>query len=232
MTSAPHYRRQKLVTAKKAMTNGIKSEFTSHCRIVSKTNLVLLLFPACLAHARYSSLMIDRFLNWGDHGKPKSGKINGPTPPFPHVILEKNNLQTAQGWTKSYIELVASYVHPKTNNWQSPSITLSQLRAIMDLDRSPSINWAWKKKNIRPNFLRSTSLLHKISPTNLGACKPTFYTIYTSHLRWNSTMRHCFLSYRPWKECSISQFCSTNCTPCSIFRRSKHAWALAKLLKQ
>ena len=29
-------------------------------------------------------------------------------------------------------------------------------------------------------------------PTNLGACKPTFYTFYTSHLRWNSTLRHCF----------------------------------------
>ena len=38
------------------------------------------------------------------------------SPPSPHVILEKNNLQTAQGWTKSNIELVASYVHPKTNN--------------------------------------------------------------------------------------------------------------------
>ena len=38
-------------------------------------------------------------------------------------------------------------------------------------------------KKIRPNFLRSTSLLYKILPTNLGACKPTFYIIYTSHLR-------------------------------------------------
>ena len=27
---------------------------------------------------------------------------------------------------------------------------------------------------------------------NLGACKPTFHTFYTSHLRWNSTMRRCF----------------------------------------
>ena len=34
-------------------------------------------------------------------------------------------------------------------------------------------------------FLRSKSLLYKILPTNLSACKPTFYTIYTSHLRWN-----------------------------------------------
>ena len=36
-------------------------------------------------------------------------------------------------------------------------------------------------------FLRSTGLLYKILPTNSGACtcKPTFYTICTSHLRWN-----------------------------------------------
>ena len=39
--------------------------------------LMLLLFSARFAHARYSSRMIDRFLNWGDHGKPKSGKIKG-----------------------------------------------------------------------------------------------------------------------------------------------------------
>ena len=32
------------------------------------------------AHARYSSRMIDRFLNWGDHGKLKRDKIkNGLT---------------------------------------------------------------------------------------------------------------------------------------------------------
>ena len=31
-------------------------------------------------------------------------------------------------------------------------------------------------KQIRPNFLLSTSLLSKILPTTLGTCKPTFYT--------------------------------------------------------
>ena len=45
------------------------------------------------------------------------------------MILEKNNLQTAQEWTKSYIELIASYVHPKTGNHLR-----SHLRAIMALD--------------------------------------------------------------------------------------------------
>ena len=63
---------------KKAMTNRIK--FTSHCRIAAKMSS-LLFFPARFAHARYSSRMIDRFLNWGDHGKPKSGKIKGRCQP-------------------------------------------------------------------------------------------------------------------------------------------------------
>ena len=35
-------------------------------------------------------------------------------------------------------------------------------------------------KKIRLNFLRSTSLLNKILPTTLGACKPTFHTFYAS----------------------------------------------------
>ena len=100
------------------------------------------------------------------------------------MILEKNNLQTAQEWTKSFIELIASYVHLKTGNHLR-----SHLRAIMALDHRRLIR---PGKKIRPNFLRSTSLLCKILPTNLGAYKPTFYTIYTSHLRWNSSMRHCF----------------------------------------
>ena len=56
------------------------SELTLHFGIAAKTNL-LLLFPTRYAHGRYSSRMIDRFLNWGDHGKPKSGKIKGRCQP-------------------------------------------------------------------------------------------------------------------------------------------------------
>ena len=82
------------------------------------------------------------------------------------MVLGKNNLQTAQEWTKSYIKLIASYVHPKNSNHLR-----SHLGAIME------------KKSGRI-FLRSTSLLYKILPTDPGACKPTFYTICTSHLRW------------------------------------------------
>ena len=67
-------------------------------------------------------------------------------------------------------------------------------------------------------FLLSTNLLYKILRTNLGVCKPTIYTFYTSHLRWNSTMRRCIYhtDLGP-PECSISQFFKINC-PHSIFR--------------
>ena len=73
------------------MTNGTKSEFTSHCRIAAKTNFLLFLFPARFAHARYNSRMIDRFLNWGDHGKPESGKIKGRCQPPPPPWLGQPN---------------------------------------------------------------------------------------------------------------------------------------------
>ena len=95
------------------------------------------------------------------------------------MILEKNNLQTAQEWTKSYIELIALYVHPKNSNHLR-----SHLRAIMALDHRRLIR---PGKKIRPNFLRSTSLLCKILPTNLGACKPTFSTIFI-HYIWGETV--------------------------------------------
>ena len=48
------------------------------------------------------------------------------------MILEKNNLQTVQEWTKSHIELIASYVHPKNSKYHLQS----HLRAIMAQDHS------------------------------------------------------------------------------------------------
>ena len=50
--------------------------------------------------------------------------------------------------------------------------------------------WIRSGKQIRPNFLRSTSSLQNLANKS-GAFKPTLYTFYTSHLRWNSTMRRC-----------------------------------------
>ena len=82
------------------------------------------------------------------------------------------------------------------------------------------------RKKIRPNFLRSTSLLYKILPTNLGACKPTFYIIYTSHLRWNSTMRHCFYHTDLWQNAVFHNF-AIQITLIQYSGRSKHAWAFS-----
>ena len=64
------------------------------------------------------------------------------------------------------------YVHPRNSNYL----------------RSQYIR---PGKQIRLNLLRSISVLYKILPTNLEVCKPTFYTFYASHLRWNSSMRCC-----------------------------------------
>ena len=77
VSSTLQRKKKKLVTAKKETTNRTKSELISHCRIAGKTNLI----SARFARAR---CMIDRFRNWGDHGKPESGKIKGHCPP-PHA---------------------------------------------------------------------------------------------------------------------------------------------------
>ena len=87
-------------------------------------------------------------------------------------------------------------------------------------------------KNFRPNFLRSTSLLYKILPRNLGACKPTFYIIYTSHLRWNSTMRHCFYHTDLGQQNAVFHNIAIQIAIIQYSGRSKHAWALAKPLKK
>ena len=87
-------------------------------------------------------------------------------------------------------------------------------------------------KKFRPNFLRSTSLLYKILPTNLGTCKPTFYIIYTSHLRWNSTMRHCFYHTDLGQQSAVFHNIAIQIAISQYSGRSKHAWALKKKLSK
>ena len=70
-------------------------------------------------------------------------------------------------------------------------------------------------------FLLSTGLLYKLLPTNLGVCKPTFYTLYTSHLRWN----------RPWTEWGISQFFKTNCTLMANIQDDQ-SWAISETVRK
>ena len=61
----------------------------------------------------------------------------------------------------SYIELIALYVHPKDSNHLR-----SHSRAIMALDHS---RLGLENKSGRI-LLRSTGLLYKFLPTNLGVC--------------------------------------------------------------
>ena len=76
------------------------------------------------------------------------------------------------------VDSLINYVHPKTGNHLR-----SHLRAIMALDHRRLIR---PGKKIRPNFLRSTSLLYKILPTNLGEWKPTFLP-FVHHI-WGETV--------------------------------------------
>ena len=110
---ARHYRGKKMVTAKKATTNRTKSEFISTLSNgAAKTNV---LFPACFAHARNSSWMIGRFLNLGDHGKPKSGKIKGRCQPIQsassryckrQLVIKNNTGDWSQSESAKYFEWI------------------------------------------------------------------------------------------------------------------------------
>ena len=101
------------------------------------------------------------------------------------MILEKNNLQTVQEWIKSYIDLIPLYAHIKNRN-----NLRSYIRDIMALDHS---RLGQENKFLENKSGRIFCVGQVYLPTNLGACKPTFYTFYTSHLRWNSTLRRCFI---------------------------------------
>ena len=70
-------------------------------------------------------------------------------------------------------------------------------------------------------FLRSTGLLYKFLPTNLGVLNQPYINFIR---RWAPVFIHhiwgeqYYLSYRPRTECSISQFFKTNIQHQSIFR--------------
>ena len=77
----------------------------------------------------------------------------------------------------------------------------SHLRDIMALDHS---RLGPENKFLENNLGRIFCVRQVYLPTNLGACKPTFYTFYIQYFE------ALFLSYRPRTECSISEFYNTN----------------------
>ena len=79
-----------------------------------------------------------------------------------------------------------------------------------------SHNGYWSQQFRPGEQIRRISWVRQVyftkSCQHLGVGKSTFYAFYTSHLRWNSTMRRCIYTPRPRTGCSISQFFKTNCT--------------------
>ena len=74
-------------------------------------------------------------------------------------------------------------VHPQNSNHLRP-----HSRTITTLDHSRfGLGNKFSGKQIRPNLLRSTSLLYKILPTNLGVCKSNF--LYFLHI--TSELKQC-----------------------------------------
>ena len=107
------------------------------------------------------------------------------------------------------MELIASNVHQKTGNHLR-----SLLIAIMALDHRRLIK---PGKKVRPNFFT----FDKFTLQNLANKSVCVQTRLVYHLYITSEVKQYheapFSSYRPRTECSVSQFCNTNCTH-SIFR--------------
>ena len=118
--------------------------------------------------------------------------------------------------------------------WRKVICKQSKLRVKLILHRVDSLICTPQKyatQKIRPNFLSSTSLLYKILPTSLGTCNPTFYTFYTSHLRWNSTMRRCFYHTDLGQNAVFHNFV-IQIALTQYSGRSKHLWAFSETVKK
>ena len=110
-----------------------------------------MLFPTRYAHARYSSRMMDRFLNWGDHGKPKSGKIKGRCQPPLGIVFASFRIRHSTfriellpaGQRPMEIEGSIDLTHPCSKGGRESVERLSSgvdsgdllLRVIKDADR-------------------------------------------------------------------------------------------------
>ena len=141
--------------------------------------------------------------------------------------LEENSLQTVQEWTKSYIELIALYVHPKSSN----HLRLHLLRAIMALDLLTLVP-DHSRLGLENKFLgnKSTSLLCKICWGEGGERVNRPIILFIRHI-WGETVLWGAVFIIQTSDSSISQF-EIQIALIQYSGRSKHAWAFSKSAKK
>ena len=76
------------------------------------------------------------------------------------------------------------------------------------------------------SFDLTDTLLNKILPTTLGACKPTFHIFYTSYL----VRRRCF--YHTDFRMQYFTIFRDKLQSCNTQNSTKHAWALSKTVQK
>ena len=94
------------------------------------------------------------------------------------MILEKNNFQTVQEWTNTYIELIASYAHIKNSNHLQ-----SHLRDITALDHS---RLGLETNSCQTNQAEIFCIWQVYLPTNLGRVYQPFM-LFIHHI-WGETV--------------------------------------------
>ena len=128
--------------------------------------------------------------------------------------LDENNFQTVQEWTKSYIELIALYVHPKNSNHLR-----SHLRAIMALDHSRLglENKFLENKSGRIFCVRQVYFTKSCQQIWVRVNQP--FIPFIHHI-WGETVLWGTVFIIQPSDSTISQFWNTNCIH-SIFRTIK-----------
>ena len=133
-----------------------------------------------------------------------------------YVILEKNNLRTAQEWAKSYFELTAPHVHQRAGNHLR-----SHLRAIIALDHRRLIRP--EKKSGRIFFAFDKFTLQNLA--NKSGCAGVNHPFlpFIHHI-WGETV--------PWGTVFIIKNAVFHNFAIQIALiqhsgRSKHAWAFS-----
>ena len=96
---------------------------------------LVVVIPTHYVHARYSSRMTDRFRNWGDRGKPKSGKIKGrcqpPRPWFWQFNFDSRRFRYAKDAHFLFHACILWYSNPSAHKWYQMCECISWLCNFM-----------------------------------------------------------------------------------------------------